>query len=196
MKRVFLVVAALLAPTVAPGQSELTSRTIEEDIVVRLPSIPCQIPSLVVLIATALKIPAGVEAVPERCPDGKAPPVKATGRPLRGMTVREAMDTLVQVDPRYRWVESGGVIVLRPAEAWESADHFLHRSVSRFAFDDEDMMGALAGVLTALGPYDVPGGQTPGGSTPLANHRFSVKLGATSIYEALNAIVKAHGELG
>lgn len=195
MSRALFVVAALLIPAEASAQSELSVRTIEADIVVRSPSIPCQIPGLVMSIGISLKIPAGVEAATERCQDGKGP-VKVTGRtPLRGMTVREAMDTLVRADPRYRWVESDGVIVLRPIEAWEKRDHFLHQSVSQFALKDEDVEGALAVVVTALRSGQVPANEASTDHTPHADHRFSVTLGATSIYEALNAIVKAHGEL-
>jgi hypothetical protein len=189
VSRAFFIVAALLFPAAASAQSELSLRTIEEDIVLRSPSIPCQIPGLVMSIGISLKVPAGVEAAPEICRDEKGP-VKVTGRqPLRGMTVREAMDTLVRADPRYRWVESDGVIVMRPIEAWDNRDHFLNRSVSEFAFSNEDIAGALAAVMTAIGPSRFTAGP------PHLGRPFSVKLGATSIYEALNAIVKAHGEV-
>jgi hypothetical protein len=190
MSRTAILIAALLVPAVTLAQSESISRTIEHDIVIRSP-FPCQIPGLFILIAMELKVPAGVEGVPEQCPDGTAP-VKVTGRTsLRGMTVREALDTLVRFDPRYRWGESDGVIVLRPIAAWENRDHFLHGSVPEFVVSNDDIAGALAAVLTALGPWRVPGGW----QTPHDDRRFSVTLGATSIYEALNAIVKAHGEV-
>jgi hypothetical protein len=191
MSRTVILIAALLVPAESLAQSESMSRTIEHDIVIRTPSFPCQIPGLFVLIVMELKVPAGAEGVPERCPDGRGP-VKVTGRTsLRGMTLRGALDTLVRFDPRYRWVESDGVIVLRPIAAWENRDHFLHGSVPEFVVSNDDIAGALAAVLTALGPWRVPGGW----QTPHDDRRFSVTLGATSIYEALNAIVKAHGEV-
>jgi hypothetical protein len=67
--------------------------------------------------------------------------------------------------------------------------------VSQFTVKDDDVEGALAVVVTALRSGQVPANQVSTEHTPHADHRFSVTLGATSIYEALNAIVKAHGEL-
>jgi hypothetical protein len=110
------------------------------------------------------------------------------------MTGREALDALVGLDPRYRWSETDGVIVLRPIDAWENRDHFLHRSASSFAFADENIKGALAALKSALGPLQIPSVDLLG-PTPLAERRFSVSLGATSAYEALNAIVRSHGDL-
>ena len=193
----FAAVLLLLATMTLSAQSSVpaTARTIDEDVVVRLPYVPCQIPNVAVRIAQVLKVPAGAESVPEPCPDPQHPAPPVTGRmSLLGMTAREAFDALVRLDPRYRWVESGGVVVIRPVDAWEGHDHFLHRSMSSFAFTDENVPGALAALQTAIGPSRISGGQLPGRS-PLAERRFSVSLGAISVYEALNAIVKAHGAL-
>ena len=189
------LVAAFLLPTFASAQSTLTSRTIDENVMVRLPYGPCQIPNLVLRIAQVLRVPAGAEGVPERCPGPDHPLPPATGfQSLRGMTGREALDALVQLDPRYRWVESDGVIVVRPIEAWENRDHFLHRSASSFTFANENINHAVAALKSALGPLQIPSVDVLGAS-PLAERRFSVSLGATSAYEALNAIVRSHGEL-
>ena len=58
------------------------------------------------------------------------------------------------------------------------------------------MYGAVAMLKNALGRLDIPSVDyletTP---TPLAARRFSVSLGAASLYEALNSIVRSHGEL-
>jgi len=123
MSRAFLVVAALLVPAAVLAQPALTSRTIDEHVRVRLPLAPCQIPNIVVRIAEVLKVPAGAEAVPEHCPDPLHPePPMTSSESLIGMTLRDALDAVVRLDPRYRWVESDGVIVVRPIAAWDSRD--------------------------------------------------------------------------
>jgi hypothetical protein len=156
---------------------------------------PCQLPNTVVRMAQVLKIPAGAEAIPEHCPDPQHPaPPMTDRRSLRGMTVRAALDELVRIDPRYRWVETDGVIVMRPTEAWTSRDHFIHRSLPSFAFTDQNVSGALAALRRAVGPGGASG-EKLWSSSWLAGRRFSVELRTTSIYEALNATVRAHGEL-
>lgn len=197
MNRAPILMAALLVPTFVSAQSQLTSRTIEENVTVRLPYLPCQIPNVVARIAQVLKVPAGAEGVPEQCPDSLHPPPPASGtQSLRGMTGRDALNALVQLDSRYSWVESDGVIVVRPVEAWNKRDHFLHRSASSFAFTNQNIYGALTALKGALDSRQIPTIDGPEPTpTPLAARRFSVSLGATSAYEALNAIVRAHGEL-
>ena len=37
---------------------------------------------------------------------------------LAGKTVREALDTIVAIDPRYRWVDVHGVPIVRPWASW------------------------------------------------------------------------------
>ena len=51
----------------------------------------------------------------------------------------------------HRWMESNGVVVMRPVEAWSDPRHFLHRTIS-LVVDDQTVVGALAAVRTALGP--------------------------------------------
>jgi len=40
-----------------------------------------------------------------------------------GQQSLEAFDRLVSLDPRYRWVESEGVVIFRPLNAWTDPCH-------------------------------------------------------------------------
>ena len=57
------------------------------------------------------------------------------------------------------------------------------------------MGGALAAIGAALGPYPGPDGEQFASRTPQGGQRFSVERSATSILDALNAVVRAHGTL-
>jgi hypothetical protein len=194
MSRAAWLVAVWLVCTPVAAQSTIDYRTIDADITLRLPSFPCQIPSAALQIARSLGLPGGVEGLPERCPHPRAPPPNVSERlSLGGMTAREAMDALVRIDSHYRWVESGGVLVLRPVDAWDGANHFLHRTVASFGFSDANVNGAVSAVQKALGPWRFAPAERP--TTEFGARRFSLTLGATSILEALSAVVRAHGAL-
>jgi hypothetical protein len=64
-----------------------------------------------------------------------------------------------------------------------------------FTVVDGRMSGALHIIQTALGSFPLPEADQYGFSTPEGNQRFSVSLDATSILEALNASVRAHGSM-
>ena len=109
------------------------------------------------------------------------------------MTVAEALDTLVKLDPRYRWVESNGVILVRPVRAAVDPKHFLHQTVSSFAFENKSLSGALHAVYLALG-HD-GSDQRAAQNTPDGAREFSVNVSSTSIVEALTEIVLVHGAM-
>ena len=146
------VLAALLwvFTVPAPDQSSIASRLVKDDIKIGSPIWPCEVAFVAARIARSVRVPAGVESVPESCqlPSSRRAESREA-RSLLGMTVSDALNTIVQVDPRYLWAESDGVLIVRPLVAWNDRKH----------------------------------------------RRFSVDLGATSVLEALNAIVRAHGEL-
>jgi hypothetical protein len=98
----------------------------------------------------------------------------------------------VRLDARYRWVETNGVLIVRPVDAWNDANHFLHRTVS-VAIADQNVGGALYAVLNAIGPSRFSGERTF--NTLDANRQFSVSLNGTSVLEVLNAVVRTHGRL-
>jgi len=113
-----------------------------------------------------------------------------------GVTVAAALDRPMTFDPRYRWAESDGVIVVRPLEAWADARHFLNATVSDVGFSDQAISNianlvsqAMHGEPLTLSAVEVPG------RTEEGNLHFSVGPRTTSIIEFMNAVVRTHGSL-
>jgi hypothetical protein len=183
----------LLLTDLASAQPPL-ERVIAESIRIRVPVSECVVASIVVRISRALEIPAGVEFFPEVCRTHPPDPLSDEVE-LYGLTAHAAFDELVRVDPRYRWLESEGVVVFRPLGAWTDPNHFLHRSIPDFTVSDVGIRRAIGAVQNAIGPYVVSGLFDFPERTPQGNQHVSVNLGTTSAFEALNAIVRAHGSM-
>ncbi len=179
--------------SVVATASSRSQRVVERDIWVLPPPLhPCVVPETAGHVFESGLVPGGVEYLPGRCGELKA---TATGERtnLRGLTVPEALNRLVQRDPRYRWEERDGVFVVRPLDAWNDRSHFLHRTIA-LAFTDQNVGGALFAVLTAIGPTRFVG-EPRTYNTPDMNRQFSVALGTTSALDGLNAVVRTHGRL-
>jgi hypothetical protein len=114
---------------------------------------------------------------------------------LYGLTAQEAFDKLVNVDRRYRWLESEGVVIFRPLAAWTDPNHFLHRSIPDFGVSDVGIRRAIGAVQNDIGPYAVSSLFDFPERTPQGNQHVSLNLGTTTAFEALNAIVRAHGSM-
>jgi hypothetical protein len=199
MKRLALTWALVLIAAFASLRAEslTASRTITENLTaIVLPL--CGVPGIARRIAESAGIPAGIESVPacyllDPLPP---PPWQAETITFLGMTVADALDRLVALDGRYRWVESDGVIVLRPLEAWQDAHHFMNEVISGFGFADQNVTWAAVMLGEAMHgrPIVPPTIETPL-STPQGNEHFSVSPRTTSILEAATAVVRAHGSL-
>jgi hypothetical protein len=114
---------------------------------------------------------------------------------LQGLSIGEALKKLTDIDPRYRLIERDGVVVIRPLEAWADPRNMLNFTTESFVLEDVNVGGALEAVISALTgdsrsawALDQSAQRTEQGA-----RRFSVKTGATSVGEALSAIVRAHG---
>lgn len=191
------LLAIPLAATIvaASPQQSPTDRIIEEDLRLRSPLVPCAVPAYAALVVRSAKVPAGIEAVPERCDVGsKTPANPANDVFLQGVSVRQAFDKLIQLDSRYTWTEADGVPVIRPVLASHDRSHFLHQTIA-LNLVDERLSGALRAIQAALSPFLPRGGDQFGFRTPEGDRRFSVSLNATSVLEALNASVRAHGSM-
>jgi hypothetical protein len=199
MKRITLVLIASVAlPASTFGQSRTESRVIAENLTAYVPLALCGVPGIARRIAESSGIPAGIESVPA-CRDlDPQPPPRWQAEPITflGMTVAHALDRLMTLDPRYRWTETDGVIIVRPLEAWTDAKHFLATPVSDFGFTDQAIGNVTNLVAEAwrgdplkLSPLEAAG------STPEANLHFSLAPRTTSIVEAMTAIVRAHGSM-
>jgi hypothetical protein len=188
-----LVVAGLLPVAWVHGQSApIASRVIPGDI---RGVVPCGVAATASSILRAVKAIGGVEYAAADCPPGAE---NATGVrdwiPLSGVTVGAALDRLVQLDPRYRWVETDGVIVIRPVESWEDRTHPLNRIVPSFELENADLAVSLWTIVATInGKTSSYRPQLFSGRTAQLAQPISVSAGPIAIVDALNAIVRAHG---
>jgi hypothetical protein len=136
-------------------------------------------------LAAATRTPFGFES---------APPLAGVGRasielPVTGRTLRDALDTIVALDPRYEWREMDGVIVVRPVAAWSDAGSALFALTPPVKLDDARTVEAVTAAAVALGrsPKDLvtfPDGR-----------RLSLDVRGGTMLDLLNGIVRAHGEM-
>src|SRR5262245_32566696 len=102
MYRLILLVAVTwLGALPAAGQTA-AERVIVQDVKVPVPPTPCTVTTIAFRIAQVVEEPAGIEHWPEdeRCP---IPPLlnpdgTVEWMPLTGLTAREALDRLMEVD--------------------------------------------------------------------------------------------------
>jgi len=142
-------------------------------------------------IAKATKVPLGIEALPSTTPPQRFDP-NQDRKWLAGMTLGEALDIIVALDPRYAWSETQRTIVVRPLHAWNDPEHLLEQNVGPSSLDDE------VSVDVAFGEVRRFMGKGPGGGSPLGpfdDKRIKLTLPSASLIDVLNAIVSAHGEI-
>src|SRR5689334_13363923 len=151
MKLLAATFAVVLLLTDRASAQPPLERVIAESIRVRVPVSECVVPAVVVQISRALEIPAEVEYLPDVCRTDPPRPL-SNEIDLYGLTAQEAFDKLVSVDKRYRWLESEGVVIVRPLAAWTDPNHFLHRSIRDFAISDVGIRRAIGAVQDAIGP--------------------------------------------
>jgi hypothetical protein len=174
----------------------LRDRIIDRHHTVSLPVHHCTVPSAVAYIARHFEVLAGIEYLPGDCSPAWADQPRPTDTvSLLGMSVAEALDTLVKLDPRYRWTETDGVVVVRPVEAWANPANLLNQVTSSLVVDDTNLGGALTLIGSALRGQPRVSGDQLATRTEQGARRFSVHLGSTSVAGALTAIVRAHGNL-
>jgi hypothetical protein len=152
----------------------------------------CGVPAIARVLSSALATPFGIEHVPGKC-EGRNGPVVFRAA---GMTVAQVLDRAIEVDPRYAWAEDNGVLVVRPVEAWNSPDHFLHRGVESFDYDDLNIGFAHALVNVMLGHLAYKTDRavlSRKDASPEPDYRFAVRLqGPTNALDVMNAIARAH----
>lgn len=122
------------------------------------------------------------------------PPVNSRLRDsvdLRGMTVRQGLDTLMALDPRYEWREVSGVVTMRSRAAWGDCNHFLNRQVS---FERQGLTTASVSraLLHLIDPTvaERPSREPPGPAPKL----FSVEVARGTLLEVFN-VAATDGQL-
>jgi hypothetical protein len=185
--------AAMAQDRSTPPLERLVDTTYE----VRLPAHECTVPSAVLGLARRYRFIAGAEYLMVDCQKrwNEAPRDGDTIN-LQGLSIGDALQKLAAIDPRYRWVERDGLVVVRPLEAWADPKNTLNFTAESFVLDDVNVGGALDAVVAALTGESrrSPTLDQSAQRTEQGARRFSVKTGATSVGEALNAIVRAHGD--
>jgi hypothetical protein len=139
-------------------------------------------PSAIRDLAKATKVPMGVEFLGP----GKRPltgSIHATGN-----TLRWVLDAIVAVDSRYEWRELQGVIVVRPATAWNDPEHLFSKSVPAVRLIDVSPQAAVERLAKQLGHPDPLAG-IPHGKL------LSIDAPPSTVFDLANAILRAHGEL-
>jgi hypothetical protein len=133
-------------------------------------------------LATVVGVPFGLERLAGPLFE-PLPEFTATG-----MTLRAALNEIQRRDPRYRWHEMDGVIVLRPATEWNRPAHFLATPVAPLRVDGIAARHALRIACASVGVAspDLRHGDTI---------TFALDFAGGSLLDLLNTIVRSHGRL-
>jgi hypothetical protein len=159
------------------------------------PALPDWSDGAALAVARAAGIVVGFEASPEvkeigAIKKGVAARLKTRKRvSLAGKTVREALDTIVAIDPQYRWIDVHGVPVVRPWASWTDSRHPLNQVVPAIAWPEVDLATAISRVSALASGQQISGTIPGSGRGPV----FSVQTGPIAVMELLNSIGLAHG---
>ena len=175
------------------GELAPVERVIDRNFEVRSIVSECTVPNAAAGLARVYRFAAGIEYPRAKCARmGSQQSGSGELVDLRGMTVGGALTKLVEMDPRYRWVDSDGVIVLRPLAAWSDPTNTLNFETDRFVLEDATIGTALLSFVSSVTgekKSEFPFSER----TEQAARRFNVTTRTTSAGEALDAIVRAHG---
>ena len=149
-------------------------------------------------ISEATTVLFGFEAVADRFE--KPTPRSSRRLSLRGLQVSEALDLLSHVDPRYAWREVDGVINVRPSDAFDDPQHFLHRFVAQLQLVNVLPLEATFAVHRIFRPScEIRHPVTNQGrdeylaGEPLLQQRLlNLEIGNATVLEILNAVVREH----
>lgn len=135
-------------------------------------------------LAAAVRVPMGIETLATSPAFIQGDRVRVTG-----LTLREALQVLATIDPRYAWREMDGVIVLRPVDAWNDGSSPLFRMIGDLRAENVPVERAIGVLMARLG--DDQHVQNYFSDT----RRISLDLPQGSVLDGLNHLVRAHGEL-
>jgi hypothetical protein len=130
-------------------------------------------------------VPLGFEDAASGAEPPSLPSIQA------GVSVRDALNSVVSADPRYTWRVVDGVIVVRPAEAWADKKNPLSLPAGEVSWNDVTPVQALTYIGDLILDHSVIPVRDP---DPKAKH-FSIVLASGSILDVLNEVVRVHGGL-
>ena len=121
--------------------------------------------------------------------DYRDPAIAAQRFDLEGFSVREALDFLVAQDPRYRWEERDGIVVIRPIGVLADAGDAFNQRIAGMRGDRVRLEDVLAKVTAAVRRTGVTA------VLPAANDTQAFALDAPSgtVLDLLAAAARAHG---
>jgi hypothetical protein len=133
-------------------------------------------------LAKGIDVSIGLEQIP-----GPAPYI-VEGFTATGLPLREVLDTLVAIDPRYDWRVVDDVVVFRPIESWNDPTHPLSRLVDPVSLVDVPFADAVHKILEILGAPNPP-------ALFPDTRRVRLHSPPGTILDLLCALVRAHGDL-
>jgi hypothetical protein len=107
-------------------------------------------------LVRSAKIPMGFEQA-DPLPPSSGP---RTPQPIAGLTMRQVLDLIVGLDPRYAWREVDGVAVVRPSAAWSNPNDALNRHVQNIHWTSVNARQTLDKLTSVI--FDAPVTATPG----------------------------------
>jgi hypothetical protein len=133
-------------------------------------------------LVRSAKIPMGFEQA-DPLPPSSGP---RTPQPIAGLTMRQVLDLIVGLDPRYAWREVDGVAVVRPSAAWSDPNDALNRHVQNIHWTSVNARQTLDRLTSVI--FDAPVTVTPGFVT---SSSFAVDIADGTVLQVLNAAAKA-----
>ena len=122
-------------------------------------------------------------------------------RTLTGLELGEALDIVTRANPRMRWSEADGMVLVRLT----NRDSFLDRRIRRYAVDNAAPRVALEALIRELAPNRVTAGGVDGvaGTSPDVDARMEPRKGRNvtvalenpTVLEVLNRISRENGAL-
>jgi hypothetical protein len=198
MRHLVLASIVLALAPVLHGQSpSKLDDSIQAELLITDPSVlrPCQVGALVAQIGRQARVPVGLEQPPD-CPPGPWMPPGDHTRSLGTISAHEAFDRVVMMMmPMYSWKDMDGVVVFRPAVAWDDPRNVLNLQTKDFKATNRNIDDLLHLLLRSVQPavfyphMDVPR------SGRLVDRLASVEFPGGTMLEAVNALVRAGGEL-
>lgn len=139
-------------------------------------------------IAKSADVPLVFEASPR---DYRDPAIVAQRLDLDGLTVRQALDALVAQDPRYRWEDRDGIVVIRPIGMQADPGDVLNQRVAGVREDRVRLEEVLARVTAAV----VGTGARPALPVAMASQAFPLDAPSGTVLNLLTAAARAHGRV-
>lgn len=187
---------AALVATLAIGErsSAAQGHTILDKIVAQTPLGEARLtgaasPCLAALaVAWGAQIPMGCEG-----PDSPARDASSGESPRRsftGLTVRDALQTIVHAYNGFQWQDLEGVPVIRPIAAVRRHAHFLNQTLPALTFGTE---GGVVEAFEVISELAGQGRLSP--PTSIDRAPFKVVFPGGTLLDLLNAIARSHGQL-